>query len=397
MVLPSQTARPALRGRRAGATRRPRRKRGAVLLGAVAVLLTALLGMWLILRPGEAEQPPRGAGPVASRTPVPLPAADVAIAPGQKQAQAAPPPVVPAVSKPAPPRPEPPEPPRSQAAAADSQPAAARPELRPWQPPAGAPAASARRADDRVAAGLRLADSNKPVEARRELSAALDSGLASSEAAFVRETLAVLNRRLVFGPEVAPGDPFCRYAAVQPGALLVELVRAEKLQVDWRFILRINGIPSAGALRAGARIKLVTGPFHAVVTKSDYRMDLYLGSAEPVYVASFPVGLGEYNSTPVGRFRVRPQSKLIDPAWSNPRTGQRFDPSDPSNPIGDRWIGLQGIDEATQDLAGYGIHGTIEPDSIGRQASMGCIRMLPQDVEIVYEMLVEGVSVVEIR
>ncbi len=248
-----------------------------------------------------------------------------------------------------------------------------------------------------MAAGLRLADANKPVEARRELTAALASALPASEAGFVRETLAVLNRRLVFGPEVAPGDPFSRYTVVQPGALLGEIVRAEKLQVDWRFILRVNGIPSEAALRAGARIKLVTGPFHAVVTKSDYRMDLYLGGADPVYVTSFPVGLGEYNSTPVGRFGVRPQSKLINPAWSNPRTGQRFDASDPTNPIGKRWIGLQGIDEATQDLAGYGIHGTIDPDSIGSQSSMGCIRMLPQDVEVVYEMLVERVSVVEIR
>jgi lipoprotein-anchoring transpeptidase ErfK/SrfK len=47
-------------------------------------------------------------------------------------------------------------------------------------------------------------------------------------------------------------------------------------------------------------------------------------------------------------------------------------------------------------MIGYGIHGTIEQDSIGRQASMGCIRMRPDDVALVYEMLSEH-STVQIR
>jgi lipoprotein-anchoring transpeptidase ErfK/SrfK len=67
------------------------------------------------------------------------------------------------------------------------------------------------------------------------------------------------------------------------------------------------------------------------------------------------------------------------------------------NPIGERWIGLEGIEERTKDLSGLGIHGTIEPDTIGTQASMGCIRMGSNDVSQVYEMLAEGISTVEIR
>ena len=69
----------------------------------------------------------------------------------------------------------------------------------------------------------------------------------------------------------------------------------------------------------------------------------------------------------------------------------------PANPIGDRWIGLEGIDEATRHMSGYGIHGTNEPQSIGQQSSMGCIRMLAQDVEVVYDVLMERMSTVEIR
>ncbi|HIB01258.1 MAG TPA: hypothetical protein EYO31_05085 [Phycisphaerales bacterium] len=43
------------------------------------------------------------------------------------------------------------------------------------------------------------------------------------------------------------------------------------------------------------------------------------------------------------------------------------------------------------------MHGTIAPETIGTQASMGCIRMGADEVAQVYEMLSEGVSIVEIR
>jgi lipoprotein-anchoring transpeptidase ErfK/SrfK len=70
---------------------------------------------------------------------------------------------------------------------------------------------------------------------------------------------------------------------------------------------------------------------------------------------------------------------------------------DPKNPLGERWIGLTGIDGHAVGKQSYGIHGTIEPDSIGKQASMGCIRMRNEDVEMVFDMLTEGKSVVVVR
>ncbi|MBC8522435.1 L,D-transpeptidase, partial [PVC group bacterium] len=38
-----------------------------------------------------------------------------------------------------------------------------------------------------------------------------------------------------------------------------------------------------------------------------------------------------------------------------------------------------------------------EPDTIGTDSSMGCVRLHEEDVSQIYEMLVEGVSTVEIR
>ena len=122
------------------------------------------------------------------------------------------------------------------------------------------------------------------------------------------------------------------------------------------------------------------------------------GGAEPgwVYIRSFPVGLGEKGTTPLGAFTLTERSKLINPHWANPRTGEKFDKDNPKNPIGERWMGLTGLDDKSKAYKSYGIHGTIEPDSIGREMSMGCVRMAAPDVELMYEMLMERVSVVKI-
>ncbi|MCA9291303.1 MAG: L,D-transpeptidase, partial [Phycisphaerales bacterium] len=126
-------------------------------------------------------------------------------------------------------------------------------------------------------------------------------------------------------------------------------------------------------------------------------LDVYLGEGrDRVFVRSFSVGLGSDNSTPVGRFRLMKNSKTINPNWRNPRTGEYFSKDDPKNPIGEQWMGLEGTEERTKGLLGYGIHGTIDPGSIGRDASLGCVRMLPADVALLYEMLVEELSTVEI-
>ena len=63
-------------------------------------------------------------------------------------------------------------------------------------------------------------------------------------------------------------------------------------------------------------------------------------------------------------------------------------PASDRSPIGTRWIGL--------NKKGCGIHGTNEPQSIGRAASHGCIRLRNRDVEDFFERVQVGDSV-EIR
>lgn len=241
--------------------------------------------------------------------------------------------------------------------------------------------------------------SGKMVEARATFNRALhhpEAGRADQE--MIRGKMSQISDSLTFSTTAAPGDATSEMYAIEPGDSLVRIARSKDLGVDWRFIQRVNKMSDPGKLRVGQKLKLVRGPFHAVVHKNEYRLDLYSEAKDPegnrLFIKSFRVGLGELNSTPLGAFAVREGSKLINPHWVNPRTGEKFDANDPKNPIGERWIGLLGTEPDTEKLNGYGIHGTIEPESIGQQKSMGCVRMAEGDVEMIYELLTERKSTV---
>ena len=61
-------------------------------------------------------------------------------------------------------------------------------------------------------------------------------------------------------------------------------------------------------------------------------------------------------------------------------------------PLNDGVISLCDIDDFDKD--GYGIHGTTDPVSIGTQATQGCVRMLNNEVEELFDILPEGTEVV---
>jgi lipoprotein-anchoring transpeptidase ErfK/SrfK len=252
------------------------------------------------------------------------------------------------------------------------------------------------------------------LEARTLLNRALlDDRIPGNERGAIRAQLGSINDMLIFSPTVNAGDPLCGTYTIASGDSLVKIRDKQSLPIDWRLLQRINRI-NPSALKIGQKIKTVRMPFHAVVRKSEYRMDLYIG--EPLatgaattaatgpdgqdpswtFVRSFNVGLGEGDGTPVGVFTVRPKSKLINPHWVNPRTGEKFGAEDPRNPIGEHWIGLEGLDASSSKFTGYGIHGTIDDASIGQQKSMGCVRMHAPDIALVYELLTDRLSVVRI-
>lgn len=262
-------------------------------------------------------------------------------------------------------------------------------------------------------AAERAMGERKLVEARAQLNKILvDPRVSEKDREGIRRWMAELNNDLVFSGIAYPGDPLVETYKVESGDSPIRISRKVNSVTEAGFIQRVNKV-NARSLQIGQHLKIVKGPFHAVVSKSAFRMDVYAGptpspssigtsglgaGAEPgwVYIRSFNVGLGKDSGTPLGPFTVKEGSKLVNPPWVNPRTGEKFDKDDPKNPLGERWIGLEGLDEVTRQCKSYGIHATIEPDSIGKEQSMGCIRMAQEDVDVVYELLMGRVSVVKI-
>ena len=268
------------------------------------------------------------------------------------------------------------------------QPAAVR------DPLATAPAA-APTVDLPTALGMVGTDS---IAARLQLTRLIDSGTLSPEAKRQAiDAITTVNASLFFSSTVNPADALMTTYTIKSGDALSKIARKAGMAADWRMIMRLNGIKDPNRIRAGQVLKVPTCTFHAVVSKSEYRLYLYAGEgSDRVLVATYPVGLGEHNSTPTGAFMLKPGSKLVNPEWRNPRTGEFFKADDPKNPIGERWIGLQGVDAGNSKAMSYGIHGTTDPASIGKQASMGCVRLKDADVEVIYEALTEPNSTIVI-
>jgi lipoprotein-anchoring transpeptidase ErfK/SrfK len=129
-------------------------------------------------------------------------------------------------------------------------------------------------------------------------------------------------------------------------------------------------------------------------------MDMYLGSPGEkgsMFVRSFNVGLGKHGSTPLGTWMLTPQSKLRNPKWWGTGDEPAKEADDPTNPLGEYWMGLTGVEGESLGKEGFGIHGTIDPDSIGKEMSHGCIRLVNDDVARIYEMLTDGRSTVIVK
>jgi len=112
-----------------------------------------------------------------------------------------------------------------------------------------------------------------------------------------------------------------------------------------------------------------------VVSLEDRKLALLEdGQVKKVYT----VAVGKPSTpSPTGTFTI--ERRVANPTYHH--NGKTVLPG-PGNPVGTRWMGLS--------KHGYGIHGTNEPNSIGKAASHGCIRMAKADLEEFYELVAEG-------
>ena len=181
-----------------------------------------------------------------------------------------------------------------------------------------------------------------------------------------------INIKLLFSPVATPKSIVYE---IKPGDTLARI--AKEFKTTPELIMRSNNLKNDKIL-PGRKIKVWTAPFSIVVDKS--QNTLILKTDEEI-IKTYIVSTGLNNSTPVGNFKII--NKLTHPTWF--KAGAVVAPNTPDNVLGSRWMGF--------DLPGYGIHGTTEPDNLGKQITQGCVRMSNSEVEELYAIVPVGTEV----
>jgi LysM repeat protein len=243
-----------------------------------------------------------------------------------------------------------------------------------------------------IAEALQDVNAGNVIAARDKLNQTLSMGLSPQIVTSVKAQMANLAAKWLFSRDSLPGDTLTELYEVQSGDLLSGI--GKKYKIPHEILQQINNIPKPESLQVGQTIKVINGPFHAIVYRSNFTMDLYL---QNTYVKSYRVGLGlEGKETPTGKWCVKTGGKLVKPTWRDPDTGRTYIADDPDYPLGSRWIALEGLEGNAEGRTGFAIHGTKDPETIGTRSSKGCIRLLNGDAIELYNLVVPVASKVRI-
>jgi lipoprotein-anchoring transpeptidase ErfK/SrfK len=171
---------------------------------------------------------------------------------------------------------------------------------------------------------------------------------------------------------------------------------AEKFHIDPGLLTRLN--PKASLETAGTKImvpNVAKKPSEAkvakvVVNKSQRTVRALGGDGK--LVSFYPASVGsEERPAPSGTLPIR--SVVENPTYhytpklnfKGVKTKKPFDiAAGPNNPVGSTWIDLGD---------GYGIHGTPEPQKIGKTESHGCVRLTNWDAQALAKMVHKGIKV----
>ena len=181
-----------------------------------------------------------------------------------------------------------------------------------------------------------------------------------------------INIKLLFSPFITPKS---RLYEIKPGDTLTKI--AKEFKTTTELIMKSNNL-SNDKIVPGRKVKVWIAPFNILIDKS--QNTLLLKTDEEI-IKTYNVSTGKDNSTPVGNFKIA--NKLSNPTWF--KAGAVVPTGSPENILGTRWLGF--------NLPGYGIHGTTDPQSLGRQVTQGCVRMSNSDVEELYSIIPVGTEV----
>ncbi len=210
------------------------------------------------------------------------------------------------------------------------------------------------------------------VEARATYRMLLERFPDSTLLAATQVRLGNVNVSLLFSPIVTELDAVHQ---VKLGDTLGKIASSYGTTVE--FLQRANSL-TGSIIRPDQKLKIPKGKFSIVVDKSQNQLLL---TENNQFVKLYPVATGKENSTPVGTFKVI--SRIPNPVWYT--EGAVVPPDSPRNILGTRWMGI--------DKKGYGIHGSVDPNAIGKQVTAGCVRMTNKDVEELFDLIPVGSEV----
>ena len=148
-------------------------------------------------------------------------------------------------------------------------------------------------------------------------------------------------------------------------------------QSGWAVLAAAVLVGGASSAQARERVAFDGGvrPGTIVIKTSERRLYLTLGDGSAI---RYPVAVGRLGKQWFGWAAV--DGKYSRPAWSPPAEVLRDNPPLPSVIAGGSPHNPIGAGALTLNRGQYAIHGTNRPDSIGRFASYGCIRMHNADI-----------------
>lgn len=220
----------------------------------------------------------------------------------------------------------------------------------------------------------RLKEADNLTEARAKALEALKAATNAQERKGIEDFLGEIALPLVFSKRPMPEK--VEYTVVT-GDTLAAL--AKKYDTTMEVIRKGNNIPGQ-VVRLGSRLRILNGKLSILVDKSDNTLVLTLNEQ---FFKRYRVGTGQYATTPAGSFKIT--GKVAQPTWYRP-DGKSIPFGDKENLLGTHWMSI--------DVPGFGLHGTWEPDTIGKQSSQGCIRLLNSDIEELFTLVPEGTPVI---
>ncbi len=178
-----------------------------------------------------------------------------------------------------------------------------------------------------------------------------------------------LNMKRLKSPEPAPGD---EVYTIQRGDTL--WVMAKKLKVPQDLLIGINDL-SPKSLTVGQQIRIPRLSISLVVDKPARTVTI-LNNNE--FLKKYKIAINQNDKVlPAGNYSVvKKEDKGI--AYADPETNETIKAGAPGNPYGDKYIEMR---------RGTGIHGTNDPEKIGKLVSTGAILMSNQDIDEVYALV----------